>query len=96
MNNGKSHFDTKPVKVWGLVLLVSIIFKIVSWPGANILILISAAGLTAYAISGSIWLKGKHFFNNLLSVGGVIWLCVLFYGAYCEGPWRHWICSIYS
>ncbi len=72
-------FKLRPILIWSGFILLGFMFKLLHWPGL-ILLVVSPAGLSAYAFSGLISLKGKSTINNILSGMGIIWLLVLVWG----------------
>lgn len=75
-------FKTRVVLIWAGVFLLSILFEVLSWGGRSVMWLLSTGGLTAYAISGMIVLKGKNTLNTILFIGGIIWTIFLFWGMF--------------
>lgn len=76
----KALFKTRPVIIWGIVLILGILFRIMHWPFAQVLILIPTAGLQAYCINGFIKPKERNALNTALSLFGILWLMTLIGG----------------
>lgn len=76
----QAFFKTRPVLIWGIVLILGLLFKVMHWPFASVLIIISPAGLQAYCINGFIKPNERNTLNTILSGAGMIWLITLIWG----------------
>jgi hypothetical protein len=65
------------VIIWGMFLALGAFLRLMHWPGSSILILASSAGLTAYAFSGFLTLKGKDIINLIYCILGAAWMIIL-------------------
>ena len=75
----KPAFKIRGVIIWSLLVLISIAFRLMNWPGL-ILLLFSTAGLFAYNFS-AIWFESeRNTLNKTISIGGGIWFFILLYG----------------
>ena len=73
-------FKIRPVIIWGIALVLGVLFQIIHWPFASILILVPSAGLQAYCINGVMRRKERNTLNKVLSIMGGIWLVTLIGG----------------
>jgi hypothetical protein len=73
-------FKTRPIIIWGIVLIIGLLFRVLHWPFASVLIIISPAGLQAYCINGFLKPKERNALNTILSGAGMIWLIALIGG----------------
>jgi hypothetical protein len=76
----KTIFKIRPVIIWLVFLTIGLLFRILYWPGAGILILVSTAGLQAYCLNGFIKSKERNILNTILSILGLIWFVVMLGG----------------
>ena len=67
--------------MWGVLLILGILFRIMHWPFSPIIIIISSGGLHAYCISGFVRPKVRNTLSTAISIIGVIWLVVLIDGS---------------
>ena len=58
-------FKISIAALWSFPWIFGQLFRTMHWPGAGLLILIGAAGLMAYSISGFLTHKGKNLSNNI-------------------------------
>ena len=73
-------FKTRPIIIWGIAITLGVLLRIMHWPFAHILIIISPAGLQAYCINGFLKSKERNALNTILSGAGMIWLVTLIVG----------------
>lgn len=74
------RFKLWPVLVYGGMVAIGILFRLMHWPFASILIVTCSAALTAYAINGLTTLKGKDTFNLVMSILGILWFVIMIMG----------------
>ena len=82
-------FKTRTVLIWAAIFLIAILFEARSWVGKSALWMLTTGGITAYAISGMITLKGKHLLNSILFSGGVIWTIYICWGMLFNGGYPY-------
>jgi cytochrome b subunit of formate dehydrogenase len=73
-------FKTRPILIWGILLIIGLLFRVMHWPFASVLIIISPAGLQAYCVNGFLKPKERNILNTLLSSAGMLWLIVMIGG----------------
>lgn len=71
--------------LWCILIVFGFLFRVSHWPFAAELILGGSAGLCAYAVSGFIWLRGKHALNTLMTIVSVVWVGFLIFGMLSGG-----------
>lgn len=78
-------FREWPLRLWFVMLVIGIVFRVMHWPGASILIIVSAAGLSAWSMTDIIFLKRSRRIITILSFLGIFWFIFLLWGAYYNG-----------
>lgn len=78
----QTYFKSRAVIIWGVTLILGIVFRIMHWPFSSVLIVISSAGLHAYCINGFIKPKERNALNTVLSIISIIWLVALIGGVF--------------
>ncbi|MFM2226359.1 MAG: hypothetical protein RJA07_2561 [Bacteroidota bacterium] len=86
-----SDFLNKP-KIYKFNLLIVIaltlffilgqIFKLLHWPFATELLLLSSSCITGYNICAFRYYKGKHIVNNIFIVVSLVWIVYITIGAF--------------
>lgn len=81
-NKHTKPFKIRPLIIWGIVLAVGILLRLMHWPGGAILILTSSAGAQAYSIVGYIKSKERNKLNIIFSILGFIWVFIIIGGIF--------------
>jgi len=77
----KYYFRVWPIITWSIFLFFGLIFKVMHWPGANVLIIICSAGLFAWSLTDWIFLKPIKFVIPIVSVISIAWFATIIWGA---------------
>ncbi len=71
--------------IWLGVFSVGYLFKILHWPFSSMIRIIGFAGFAAYNFNAVFLLKAKHIVNNVFIGLSVLWIILLFWGAFFNG-----------
>jgi hypothetical protein len=66
-------FKLSVLLYWTLFLIVGLIFRVLHWPGASPIILITTGGITGYSLSGLLSKGSKNIINIIVCVISMLW-----------------------
>lgn len=84
-----NSFKSRVLFIWGGVLFIAFLFKVMHWPGQAVLMLLATGGLSAYAISGMLSHKGKDSLNLGIFVAAMLWTLFIFWGVFFNGGYPY-------
>ena len=69
--------------IWTIIFTVGYAFKIMHWPGASFIMLVSGGGFTAYSYAA--FMKDKSRISVIFSILSTIWIILLGVGHFTIG-----------
>jgi len=76
----EDKFKLWPITIWSTILIVGIIFKLLNWQGASIVILISSASFTGYAFYSYLFYRTKTILPAVFSILSILWIAIMILG----------------
>ena len=73
-----------PFLVWGILFVISYLFRVMHWPGASTLHLVSIAAIVAYCILGLIYKQRQGYLYVFTWLSG-LWFLIIHWGAFFNG-----------
>lgn len=73
----------RPLLIWGGLIIIGFLFRVLHWPGSSLLILSASGGITAYPLCKVLMItRTKDPIFLATAVPGVIWFLFLLLSAY--------------
>ena len=85
----KKYIRIWPLILWGSILFIGLIFKVLDIPGREAAIFLSTACIFSYSISRLISLPFKPPIYMATTIMGSIWIGILIWGAFFNGGYPY-------